>query len=106
MFKKLVDFDYKRTTKEALGFYLAYLLLNFVVGAVIGTLAQQDFSTSWTLGSYGAVVTQFILGILIIRNRNLYKNFVYIILVLLSVGLSYWGGGLLGLIPLAYLTTR
>ena len=30
MFKKLFDFSYKRMPKEAIGFYLAYLLFGMV----------------------------------------------------------------------------
>ena len=106
MFKHLTDFTHKRTPKEAIGFYLAYFLLNLIIGAALGIVLNQGFSNSSVAGTYGAVLTQLILGALILKSRKLFKSFLYIILVILALPLSYIGGGLLGLIPLAYLTTR
>lgn len=41
MFINLTTFEYKRTPKEAVGFYLAYLLLYIVVGAVQGAITAM-----------------------------------------------------------------
>lgn len=108
MFKNLLNFEYKRSGKEALGFYLAFLLLNMVVGATLGGIFEQggSFSSGYTIGVYGAIILQLIIGILILSKRKRYKKLLYIVLVLLSVLLSKLGGGLLGLIPLAYLATQ
>ena len=48
MFKNLTDFSYKRTGKEALGFYIGYLVLIVVVGAILGgilglVLGEESF---------------------------------------------------------------
>lgn len=112
MFKNLVDLGYKRTPKEAIGFYLAYLLLNIVIGAVLGGVfhsgnsISSSFSSGVLIGQYGTIITQLIIGILILSKRKRYKSFTYIIIVLLSILLSEFGGALVGLIPLAYLTTK
>jgi hypothetical protein len=112
MFKKLLDFDYKRKGKEAVGFYLAFLLLNIVIGATLGAVFgrgdsfSSGFNSGVVLGTYGAILTQLVIGIILLSKRNRYKNLLYIILVLISMICSRLGGGLLGLLPLAYLSTK
>lgn len=106
MFNKLLDFKYKRDSKQAVGFYLSFLLLNLVIGGVFGGLFGHDISTGAAYGLWGAIITQAVIGTLLLMNRNRYKNLMYIILVLLSLLLTKFGGALFGLIPLAYLTTK
>lgn len=106
MFKHLVDFSYKRNTKEAFGFYLAYLLLGLVIGGLAGSLFGQDFNSGVIAGAYSSAVMLFVVGGLILSKRERYKKFAFILLVFLSVLMSRFGDAILGLIPLAYLTTK
>lgn len=111
MFGNLTNFEHKRNIKEALGFYIAYLILNIVVGAVLGVLFghgtsfNAGYSSGLVVGEYAAIVIQIVVGLLVLIKRKRYKNIFYIILFLLAIFLTKFGGALVGLIPLAYLTT-
>jgi len=110
MFNNLTHLDYKRSKKEAFGFYLAYLFLIILVGATLGGLAVimfgdagPDFATR--MGTFGAFVVCTVLSFLILKEKGLMKKFSSLIYIIISGTLSIIGGGLLGLIPVAYLTT-
>lgn len=111
LFKNLTDFSYKRTGKQALGFYLAYFVLIVIVGALIGGLASLSIGdASINLGvRYGNILAILVtvgLSFLILNKKNLLDHFGYILLALLSGLLAFLGGALLGLIPVAYFTTK
>jgi hypothetical protein len=112
MFKHLTDFAYKRSFKEAIGFYLAYLFLIILLAALLGGLmgliaGQEDsFEFGLRVGNIVAIVVTMGISLLILRKKGFLGNFGYIILIILSGLLAFFGGGLLGLIPVAFLTTR
>ena len=108
MFKHLTDFGTVRTTKEAFGFYIAYFLLFVIGGAVFGS------TIAVIAGSANADLIQKILApilfaadglicFLIIKKKNL--GFIYWLLSVVSCGLAVLGGGFLGLIIPAFMTT-
>lgn len=111
MFSNLTNLSVKRTAKQAIGFYIAYLILIALAGGLIGGLislvtGKGDFDTGLVMGTYAAVVFSVVISFIIIYKKNLLGNYLYLILVILSGILALGGGGLLGLIPAAYLTTR
>ena len=110
MFTHLTDFKYVRKTKEAIGFYLAYLLLYTVIGSVVGLwfggIFGGGFNGGARAGTYSSILTTLVLLYLVLKNKKLYKHFIYLLISILTIGLSYFGGGLLVLIPIAFLTTR
>ncbi len=121
IFFGLSNFSLKRTAKQAVGFYIVYLVLLIVLAVVVGLVAgavlnasnssiTNSFASSFSfgigLGAVISVVCIIILGILILKGKKSYKNPVSIICVLIAIVLGVFGGALLGLIPLAYLTTR
>ncbi|MEK9180762.1 MAG: hypothetical protein AAB871_00835, partial [Patescibacteria group bacterium] len=57
------------------------------------------------VGQIVAIICSLILGFTILKSKELLSNFLYILLVLLAAVLAYFGGALLGLLPIAYLTT-
>lgn len=81
------------------------MIIGGVIGGIFasGNTFSSGFFSGLAIGPYCAVLTQFVIGAMLLNKR---RKFLYIIVVCLSVFLSYYGGGLLGLIPLAYLTTR
>ncbi|HPW89969.1 MAG TPA: hypothetical protein PLJ40_00930 [Paludibacteraceae bacterium] len=105
MFKKLTDFGYQRTTKEAIGFYLAYLLMVMVVAgvlaAILGVIVQSNdtFNLGVKIGTTVAIIASLGISFWILKEKKLLSNFG---LILLAVFI----GGIGGLIPAAYLTTR
>ena len=111
MFKNLTDFAYKRNRKEALGFYLGYLILIVVVGALAVGLfglasGQQNFELGLRIGNIIGILSSLGLSFAVLSKKGLMNNFGLLLLALLSGLLAFIGGGLLGLIPAAYLTTK
>ena len=112
MFKNLLDFGYKRTWLQAVGFYLAYFLLIIIIGFLAGALMGLIFSGGSVsamgvqIGNILAIVICLALSFTILYKKNQHKNFGLVLLALLSGILAFLGGGLLGLIPAAFLTTR
>lgn len=106
MFKDILNFGIKRSIKNAFGFYLSCLLLNILIGITLAFIFVENTNLAFAVGSYGVVVVQFVLGILLLRKRNRMKNFWNIVLVILAIFLTRVGGALFGLIPLAYLSTK
>ncbi len=114
MFKNLTKLEFNRTGLQALGFYLAYLLLLILSGGLIGGMvagifandADEAYQMGLKLGNIMAVLYCITITILVLKKKKLLNNFAYILLVLLSGLLSILLGGLGGLIPVAYLTTK
>ena len=109
MFQKLLIFEYKRTPLQAFGFYLAYLLLSLLLAFFMGILSIPfgvDTRQAVLNGAYLAMITCMVLYSLILYKKNLYKDFGYLLLLFFTGILGVLFGGLAGLIPVAFLTTR
>lgn len=116
MFKDLFNLEKKRVKGEVFGFYLFYMILGGIVAGLgsgmIGRIflgSNASFEEGFKLGKLiGPIIGSlyaFILSLYIIINKNIFKNFKAIILLILSVVLSGSFGGLIGLIPTSILTT-
>jgi hypothetical protein len=112
MFNKLTDLKYKRDTKQAFGFYVAYLigiiLLAMVSAAVLGVATgnQDNFQFGLRVGTFVAILSCLGLSFAILQKKKLLQNFGFILLALVSGVLALFGGAIVGLIPVAYFTTR
>jgi drug/metabolite transporter (DMT)-like permease len=113
MFQHLTDFAYQRTKKQALGFYLAYLALIIAIGGLLGIFiqatspSQKDMiGTIYSAGSLLAILAPFLLALTVAVSKRIYTQVSVILVILLSGVLGSLAGGMLGLIPVAYLTTR
>lgn len=117
MFKKLTDFSYQRNRKEAFGFYLAYLFLALLIGAIFGALLgtssgattfQEGFETVTKSSVIPVVAVLYVtvISLLVYVKRKLYHRFRYVILILVTILLVILGGAILGLIIPACMTTR
>lgn len=115
MFKKLTEFSYKRNWKEAIGFYLAYLLVGLILGGISGGLSSiqsgattfsEGFDAGLGIGAIVGIIYSLIISFVVLIQRKLYKNFGWVILALLSGLLAAFGGSLLGLVIPAFMTTR
>jgi hypothetical protein len=108
MFAEIMNFNYQRSAKQAFGWYLMYLLVGVVIGAVSGYVAgiakDFDVNSSWTAGQLSAVPYNILLGTLLIWHRK--KDAPNLLLVLAGVILSLVASALGGLIPLAFLGSR
>ncbi|MFH1857549.1 MAG: hypothetical protein ABH845_01410 [Candidatus Omnitrophota bacterium] len=111
MFKNLFDFGFKRNAKGAFGFYVAYLILTVVASALLGALigllfGTENFNVALRIGTTFSVAVVLTLSFLILAKKKLIGHLGYLLLALSSGVLAYFGGGLLGLIPVSFLTTR
>lgn len=111
IFQKMLDFSSQRNAKEALLLYLAYLvfvvLCSAIVGMLFGLLAGGSPQATVTAGAFTSSVVTFTLAILFLDKKKLAEtNFMYLILALTTPFLAFFGGGLIGLVPVAYLATR
>jgi hypothetical protein len=97
------------------GFYVFYLLIFLIIGAICAIVlahGAQDFEQGLlvVLGNpLFFVILIFMtcgLSVCILRAKKLYKNPLYILLVLVTAVITFMGGLLVGLIPVAFLTTR
>jgi hypothetical protein len=114
MFKKLTEFGHTRTKKEAFGFYLAYLLFNILFSGLMGGVVrlfmpEEPFESAFQAGikhgALSAIVLSLVLVVLVLRAKKFFGDFKYILLIPVTGLFSFFGGSLLGLIPIAYLTT-
>jgi hypothetical protein len=111
MFNNLTDFGYQRSTKEAIGFYIAYLFLIIILGLILafglGSIMQKDaYNFGLIIGNVVAIVVSLGVSFLILKEKKLLGNSGFILLAILSGVLATILGGLGGLIPAAYLTTK
>jgi hypothetical protein len=111
IFNNLTDFGYQRSTKEAIGFYIAYLFLIIIIGLLLGfglgaIVQNNTYNFGLAIGNIVAIVVSLGVSFLILKEKRLLGNFGFVLLALLSGLLAIFLGGLGGLIPAAYLTTK
>jgi hypothetical protein len=113
MFQHLTDFAYQRTKKQAFGFYIAYFALIVAIGGLIGFFiaaispSQKDtggtiFSVVYSL----TILAPFLLALTVAFSKRIYTQVFVVLLIVLSGVFGSIAGAMLGLIPVAYLTTR
>lgn len=111
MFSQLGNFGYKRTALQAVGFYIAYLVFTIITAALAsmvlgGVTGNNDFEFGKKVGIVVAIVMTLIFSFLILQAKKMTNNYMYLLLAVVAGILSFVGGGLLGLIIPAYLTTQ
>lgn len=84
---------------------LAFFILAFI-GIAWLLLGGASYELGFRYGNILAIVATLGLSYAILSKKNLLNNFKFILLGLLSGILAFLGGALLGLIPVAYFTTK
>ena len=110
MFSNLTNLAYKRSAGQAVVFYVVYffgiVIAAMVLGGASGLITgESNFALSVQIGMFVAIIACLGLSFAILTKKGLTGNTTYIALVVLSGVLAYFGGALLGLIPVAFLTT-
>ena len=113
MFKNLFNFSYKRTPLEALGFYIAYMVIIvviiFLIGSTVGRLTgtKGNFSLLAIIpGVLSAAIFCLVLSFMVLVKKKLTSNIFYVILAVISGILGILIVGSIGLIITSFLTTR
>ncbi len=109
MFDKLFDLQFQRTPKQAFGFYIGYLVLIMLSGGIVagvfGLVSGGGFQAGLKIGQLIAIITILFISFMLLKCKNMF-SFTNVLLALLAGVLAVLGGGLLGLIPVSYLTTK
>ncbi|MCL4365610.1 hypothetical protein M1437_00060 [Patescibacteria group bacterium] len=87
------------------------VLIAFLIGAIMGLVtgvndAKIGFSSGLRIGVIVAIIACLLLSFLILKNKNRLSDPLSLVLFVLAGILAIFGGALLGLIPVAYLSTR
>lgn len=105
----LTDFGLERNWKQAIGFYFAYLLLGFLIGALIGGITgiidPYNLELPATIGEVAGIIYCLILYFAIYVKKRL-NSFLFIILGLVAAVINLFFGNIVSLIIVALLTTR
>jgi hypothetical protein len=107
MFAEIMNFSYQRTGKQALGWYLMYLVMCIVTELAVdhvASMASTADNAALIAGQLAAIPYHVALGVLLLWHRA--KDASSIMLVLAAIVLSVALGGVGGLIPLAFLSRR
>jgi hypothetical protein len=112
MFDHLTQLNKVRTPKEAIGFYIVYLLGFFAVGASMGLIANAALSgDSEAIQGYITLVNVVVVVIVsglatFIWHKKQLNDIIDHAAVIATALLTLFGTIILGLIPVAFLTTR
>jgi len=111
MFAEIMNFSYRRNWLQAVGWYLMFLVIGIVLGAVVGRMAgiattsfAEGFDIGNKAGQLSAIPYHIVLATLLLWQRP--KDATNILLALAGVAISALLGALGGLIPLAVVATR
>lgn len=114
MFSQFSDLKSKRSGWQAFGFYLFYLILLMIGGGALSfflapfsnaVTEAEAFEFGAMIGARFAMIAIPVLTYLVIKAKGYASDFSYLLVVVLSLILAILAGGLLGLIPVAYITT-
>lgn len=109
-FHSLFDLGYKRSVRQAIAFYFTYFVGFLCMGFLIGFITSDVFGGStqatYFVGAIAAVIACTGLAMSICVKKSILKSFKSVGLIILTLVSSVILGALLGLIPIAYLTTR
>jgi hypothetical protein len=115
MFRHLGEFRFQRSLVQAIGFYLVYFFAGIIVSGMLGAIAglvsgangfDDGMQVGLTVGTVFATIFSGLLSFLILRAKGQFRNVLYLLVGLLSIGAGWLGGLLFGLIFVAFLTTR
>ena len=109
MFKDIFTLSIKRTASQSFGFYIAYLIMLILVcgiaAGLAGVIVGGGFNTGVKIGQIITIIACPVLGFLVLKSKRAF-SFGNVLIALLSGIFAALGGGLLGLIPVSFLTTK
>jgi len=108
-FSYILDFSYERSFSQSIAFYLAHLF--FVMLIAVALVSSLSLLMPWlnmnsySIGNIAAFIYCSILIIIGFVKKRLYKSFTYLIMAVIAVPASIYGGGMFGLLFPAYFST-
>ena len=111
MFEKPFKLKLKRNLISAIGFYTIHLFI-LIIFSILGFLiiknafSLDQFVIGIEVGKISAIFYSVSLSILILYKKKLFKNPVLVIIGVSPFLLAYYGGGILGLLPASFLSTK
>lgn len=107
MFSNLLNLEIKRNLKQAIGFYIAYLILAILLGVVLAFISdpEMSFEEGVEFGQWFVVLFSITFSFLIFYKKNSIQSFKSIVIILLVAVCAIFGGALLAMIPISYITT-
>lgn len=111
MLHLVTQFSHQRSKKEALIFYGFFLLVSAILGFVLGLifLSNNDIQTNndnfLLMHFFVNPIYCALLALLVVLKKRTSTQYRFL-LVILSAVLGYYGGTILGLLPIAYITTK
>jgi hypothetical protein len=115
MFRHLGDFGHQRTPVQAIGFYLVYLFTGLILSGLVGALFafatgangfDEGMAAGLKIGPVFAILLSGALAFMILRAKGLFRDAITLIAAALSLVGAAGLGLLLGLLFVAFLTTR
>jgi hypothetical protein len=110
MFTHLFDLSFQRSPRQAIGFYIIYFLMTIVAaglftGLLSASLSFDGYQQAVSIGAIVAILACLGLSASILHTKHQVKNTTALLLVLAAGILALFAGSILGMIPVAYLTT-
>ena len=114
MFKNLNNLEIKRSWKEAVVFYIVYLIATLIIGVVLTVFAAIIFNVTpenakdfgIKVGTGMAIVISTFLTYYILKKKGILKEPSSLAYIFATCVFSGLGGALLGLIIPSFLTTE
>jgi hypothetical protein len=114
MFKGLMSFEMTRTGVQALGFYIVYFLIGLLIGGLAGTIsglvvehdasAEARFAEGLRWGIMAVIPYVLAMGLTVVIKKKLGLG--YYALCIVCACVAAYGGAFIGLMPIAFMTTR
>lgn len=111
MFSKLFELSHRRNFSQAVGFYISYSLITAIITVILASISLYIFKLDTSkqlilIGNYTSFLFTLFISILILYKKKLTKNFYLILIAVFSSILSYYGGVLIGFLPVTFITTK
>ena len=112
MFSKLTEFDYQRNWKEAIGFYIVYLVITLILTVPATLLTNRGIDASnqdiqfINIGTLVAMACCLALAFIILKSKNQLGNIRLLLVGILGGIIAFFAGSLIGLVPVAFLSTQ
>ncbi|MBP1765203.1 MAG: hypothetical protein H6Q65_2261 [Firmicutes bacterium] len=111
MFKKLTKFNLQRTTRQAYGFYIFYVLLGFLLATLVGMIFAKNTDFAVSAVTIVVVIYATIIYAVIVFQKKLLSfrkttvSFAYILFGAITAYLTYSAGLIFSFIIVSYLST-